>query len=191
MERFKTVMLNLVLLLLLQPALAQVTLKTNAVSVVVAGTSTLHDWEMKATNGSIAANFELDAAGKPTDLLSLNFVVGPTALKSGKEAMDNNAYKAMDTKAYNVIKFAATSGTVTPQGGGYLVKCVGMLQIAGKAVNTEITATCTVAADGSISFNGKKAIKMTTFGVKPPTFMMGSIKTGDDITISFSGVMRK
>lgn len=191
MERFKMVVLNLILVLILQPAIAQVTLKTNAVSVVVAGTSTLHDWEMKAGNGSIAASFEFDAAGKPTDVVSLNFVVGPTALKSGKEAMDNNAYKAMDTKTYNVIKFAATSGTVTPQGNGYLVKCTGLLQIAGKAVNTEITATCTVAADGSISFNGKKAIKMTTFGVKPPTFMMGSIKTGDDITISYSGVMRK
>jgi polyisoprenoid-binding protein YceI len=175
---------------LLQPVFAQ-TFKSNAIAVVVAGTSTLHDWEMKAGNGSIAAHFEIDAAGKLTDLLSLNFVVGPTALKSGKDAMDNNAYKAMDTKTYNVIKFAATSGTITPQGSGYIVKCVGLLQIAGKAINTEVTATCTVGADGSISFNGKKAIKMTTFGVKPPTFMMGSIKTGDDITISFSGLMRK
>lgn len=191
MQRFKLVMLQLVWLSLLQPALAQVTFKTNSVNIEVAGTSTLHDWEMKATNGSIAANFELDASGKPTDLLSLNFVISPTALKSGKEAMDNNAYKALDTKTYNIIKFSAASGTVTPQGSGYLVKCIGILQIAGKAINTEIVATCTVGADESMSFNGKKAIKMTSFGVKPPTFMMGSIKTGDDITISYSGVMRK
>jgi len=190
MERIKTVILNLVLLLLIQPAIAQV-FKSNAVSVVVAGTSTLHDWEMKAGNGSVAVNFELDAAGKPVDVVSLNFVVGPTALKSGKDAMDNNAYKALDTKAYNIIKFSAISGTITAQGANYIVKCVGLMQIAGKTVNTEVVATCTVAADGSISFSGKKAIKMTTWGVKPPTFMMGSIKTGDDLNISFSGTLRK
>lgn len=80
MQRSKTVLLSFLLATLLQPVFAQ-TFKSNAIAVVVAGTSTLHDWEMKAGNGSIAAHFEIDAAGKLTDLLSLNFVVGPTALK--------------------------------------------------------------------------------------------------------------
>jgi hypothetical protein len=32
---------------------------------------------------------------------------------------------------------------------------------------------------------------MTQYGVKPPTFMMGTIKTGDDLNIKFKAVLKK
>jgi hypothetical protein len=32
---------------------------------------------------------------------------------------------------------------------------------------------------------GSKKIKMTDFNVEPPSFMFGSVKTGDEITVTF------
>lgn len=192
MKNYANGIILMIFLLLGTSLFAQVNFRTAATNVIVEGTSTIHDWEMTSNAGAITATFELDAAGKPTDILSLSFTVGPTSLKSGKDAMDDNAYKALNTKSFNLIKFASVNGTVTPAGGAnYTVKCTGIMQISGKSVNTEVVATCTLGADGSLTCNGTKAIKMTDFGVKPPTFMMGTIKTGDDLKIKFKALLKK
>ncbi|MCU0335834.1 MAG: YceI family protein [Chitinophagaceae bacterium] len=172
-------------------AFTQTAYRSVSINIVIAGTSTLHDWEMKSSSGSVQASFATDAAGKPTALAGLTFSMTATSLKSGKESMDNNAYKALSTKTADLIRFSATSGTVTPAGGtNYTVRCNGVMTIAGRAMNTDLTATITVGADGSYSVSGVKAIKMTQYGVKPPTFMMGAIKTGDDLTINFKTLLR-
>lgn len=185
--------INLLFFLLVVSALqAQVNYRSASNNIVVAGTSTLHDWEMKSTVASVAASFEFDAAGHPVELVGINFVMDPTTLKSGKGPMDDNAYKALETKTYKTIKFSAVGGTVKPAGGNkYTITCNGMMQIAAKALSTQLTATCTLNADGSMTCTGTKAIKMTTFGVKPPTFMMGTIKTGDDLTLTFTTTLKK
>lgn len=173
-------------------AFAQTAFRSASLNIVIAGTSTLHDWEMKSSSGAVQATFTTDAAGKPTALGALTFSMTATTLKSGKESMDNNAYKALNTKSSDLIRFTAASGTVTPAGGAnYTVRCTGVMTIAGKAMNTDLTATITVGTDGSYSVSGVKAIKMTQFGVKPPTFMMGAIKTGDDLTINFKTLLRQ
>ena len=38
---------------------------------------------------------------------------------------------------------------------------------------------------GDIIFTGSKDLKMTDFQITPPVVLMGSIKTGDEITIEF------
>jgi hypothetical protein len=35
-----------------------------------------------------------------------------------------------------------------------------------------------------MSFKGSKPIKMSEYNVEPPSFMFGSVKTGNDITIT-------
>jgi hypothetical protein len=39
--------------------------------------------------------------------------------------------------------------------------------------------------NGTLVCKGSKRIKMTDYKVEPPSFMFGTIKTGDEITISF------
>jgi hypothetical protein len=185
--------ITLIFFLLIVSALnAQVNYRSVSNNVVIAGTSTLHDWEMKSAVASVAAAFELDPDGKLVDIVGVNFVMDPTSLKSGKGAMDDNAYKALKTKTYKTIKFASVGGTITPAGPNkYNIKCSGMMQIASKSVNTELTVSCTVNADGTITCTGSKSIKMTAFDVEPPSFMMGTIKTGDDLKITFTSVLKK
>ena len=97
------------------------------------------------------------------------------------------------TNQYKTFQYTASSGTVSPAGTNkYQVKCQGVLTIAGRGVNTELVATCTYnPADGSLVCTGTKALKMTDYGVKPPSFMMGTIKTGDPITVNFSTILKK
>jgi hypothetical protein len=40
-----------------------------------------------------------------------------------------------------------------------------------------------------IQIKGSKKVKMTDFNISPPTAMLGTLKTGDEVTISFTLVM--
>lgn len=141
--------------------------------VNIAGTSTLHKWDMNAST----ATFTGVADGN--NIKDVKFVMAPTALKSNESAMDKNAYKALKTDKYNTITFVAAN--ITPVNGKANIN--GKLTIAGvtKAVNFPATV---VKNGASYTIKATETIKMTDYGVTPPTFMMGAVKTGNDLTIN-------
>lgn len=158
----------------------------NGLNLVVSGTSTLHDWDMKSSQGSFDASFTFNAAGAVTGISALSFTTPATALKSGKDAMDKNAFKALKTDKNPNISFTAASATVSATNAtDFTVKAVGKLNIAGAPVDAEIVATGKINADKSITVTGVKKISMKDFGMTPPSFMMGTIKTGNDVTLKF------
>lgn len=170
------------------PALSQELYHSQFSSVLIAGTSTLHDWEMKSDKGHFEAAFILNADNKLTSIHALNFSVPSESLKSGHTMMDNNTYKALNTKAYNSISFVLSSVNITlVDATTYNLKCLGKLTIAGTTRETDLTVNCKWnAADKSFNCTGAKKIKMTDYNVKPPSVMMGTIKTGDEITITYN-----
>jgi polyisoprenoid-binding protein YceI len=106
--------------------------------------------------------------------------------------MDKNTYKALNTSKNPNITFALISANVTPSGTNtYEFKGTGKLTIAGTTKSTEISGTLKYnPADKSFLCTGTKKFKMTDYGVKPPTVMMGTIKTGDDVAISYNLTIR-
>lgn len=158
----------------------------NGLNLVVSGTSTLHDWDMKSSQGSFDASFTFNATGAVTGITGLSFTTPASALKSGKDAMDKNAYKALKVDKNPNISFTASSATVTAVNAtDFTVKAVGKLTIAGAPLDAEIVATGKVNADKTITVTGAKKISMKEFGMTPPSFMMGTIKTGNDVTLKF------
>ena len=148
-------------------------------SLAVEGTSTLHDWEMKAGNvkGQAVLLFENNKLGS---IKELSVTLPVESLKSEKEAMDKNAYKSLKSSQYKTITFRFIKTTEITANS---VTIEGRLEIAGVAKVVSLTANYT--AGGTPHFKGEKALKMSDFKVEPPTFMFGSIKTGDDIKILF------
>jgi len=158
----------------------------NGLNLVVSGTSTLHNWDMKSSQGSFDATVTFNTAGAVTGISGLSFTTPAIALKSEKDAMDKNAYKALKTdKNPNISFTAATATVITANATDFTVKAVGKLNIAGAPVDAEIVATGKINADKSISIAGSKVISMKEFGMTPPCFMMGTIKTGNEVTLKF------
>ena len=158
----------------------------NNISLVISGTSTLHDWDMKSTNGDFSGHFTLNAAGVITAIPSITFSTNVLELKSGKGAMDKNAYKTLKTEKAPLVNFQSNSNTVTNlNGGNFLVKAIGKLTLAGTTRDAEVVATCKVNTDNSIAVTGTKKVSMKDFAMEPPSFMMGTIKTGNDVTLKF------
>lgn len=175
--------LILTALLLAGTAGAQTNYKQSGESyMTIAGTSTLHNWTMTSLEPQIQAVFETAANGSLTQVKSLTLNVPSQSLKSAHTAMDKNAYSSLKTDKYKTITFTITSATVQKN----VAQCTGNLTICGVTKAITVDATCNVNANGSLHCTGSKAIKMSDYQVEPPTFMFGTVKTGDDITISFN-----
>ena len=171
---------------------AQVRYSGAAAALLVSGTSTLHDWTMKSAEAECTAIFDFDAAGQISGLTKLNFTTPVNSLKSDHKAMDKNAYKALKTDKAPVIIYTLSSVNVSPGTGGTVtVTCTGKLTIAGATRDAQVVAVCKSNADNTISVAGTEKISMKDFSVDPPTFMLGTVKTGNDITLAFNLTLKR
>ena len=82
----------------------------------------------------------------------------------------------------------STSAGITATGGNnYQINAVGKMSIAGVVKQTDLQATGKYnPADKSFTVTGVKKMKMTDYSVDPPKALMGTIKTGDAISISYT-----
>ncbi len=156
-------------------------LSTGPSHISISGTSTMHDWTMKSDKATYDAVIETSPQGDPVQLISLSLSVPAASLKSGKGGMDKNAYSALKTDKYKQITFQLTSGKID----GKTIKCHGNLTIAGTTKQIDIETTYTISPNGSIQCKGSKKLTMTDYNVEPPSFMFGSVTTGNEITVSF------
>lgn len=168
---------------LVAAAFAQTKTVVSSINLKVNGTSTFHDWEMKATNGTCTADLTFSDKGQLTGIPALSYTVAAESLKSDHSGMDANAYKTLKTKKNPNITYKQTSATIGADG---TIKAQGQLTIAGVTKTVDLTGKSTAANGGkTVVIKGTEALKMTDFSMDPPSFMMGAMKTGNDVTITF------
>jgi polyisoprenoid-binding protein YceI len=169
-------------------------LATKDIDMKLSGTSTLHNWVMNAQTftGEAQFIFNSNQADQLKSIKSLSFNLIVTDLKSGEKGLDKNAYKALKTDQYKGILYKLTSATVMPEKDGkYQIKTEGALTIAGVTKNVNMDVYAVINKDGSITCTGSNKLKMTDYQVKPPKFMLGAMKTGDDITLNYTLIYKK
>lgn len=150
-------------------------------SMKVTGTSTLHDWEINVES------FTAQATLKGEALENARFTAQVKSMKSGTSAMDDNTYKALKNDKHPQITFQSTS--VTGTAGQLVIK--GNLTIAGSTKPITMNATLDKANEKSMTVKGKYTFKMSQFGIDPPKAMLGTIRTGDEVTIDYKMVLHK
>jgi len=157
----------------------------------IEGTSNLHGWSCKAT--TLDAAIDLDAAlaqiavVPPKALKRVQVKVPVKSLKCGHDAMDNNLYKALKADESADISYILATFEVVPgdMKDTFTLHTVGALTVAGSENKIEMDVTATRLADGSVMAKGLVPIKMTDFGIKPPTAIFGRLKTGNEVKINF------
>lgn len=154
-------------------------------SLKVSGTSTVHDWEMEAKGMNGVMN--VDLYEDSMDIKNLSLTVKVNSLKSGKSVMDDKTYDALKEEKHPTITYRMTEvSSLSKKGSGqYHLRTEGKLTIAGQTRTLEIPITAFVK-NGSLDLKGSVPIKMTQFGVEPPSFMFGSVSTGDEVTVKFN-----
>ena len=167
----------------LKPVSIQINLHES--KIAIKGTSTLHDWESRAktSRASIVINNYMDA-----EIEQLNLSVDVANIKNvkGHKTMDKLTRKALKWEEFPQITYAFITGNVISNTAKELkIKLVGNLTIAGKTNQISVVTTIDKSAS-SVTLKGEHKLKMTDYGVKPPKALLGTVKTGDEITIEFS-----
>lgn len=163
-------------------------------SMKLSGTSTLHKWAMNTETftGEAQFGFTPDSDTKLNSVNALNFSLEVLSLKSNKKGLDKNAYSALKTDQFKNIVYELTSATVSPEKERkYLIKTIGNLSVAGVTKEVAMDVYCVVNKDATITCSGSDKLNMSDYNVKPPSFMMGAMKTGDAITLEFTLVYKK
>lgn len=168
---------------------AQVIRKTSSFAIKLSGTSNLHDWVMNGKSGSIEANLNMASnVNYLAGIQSLTFTMPVKSLKSTEGSlMDSRAYDALKEEKYHNITFKLLSATpANTQANKTQFQVTGLLTISGVTKQINMTANAVRNADGSIIISGQQKLKMTDFGIKPPSFMFGALRTGDNLTIDYT-----
>jgi polyisoprenoid-binding protein YceI len=169
--------------------IAQAPLVLTTSKITIAGTSNVHDYtattaKASITNvrlgGSVAGDAFWDEVQKPGGLESFDISIPAESLKSSKEGLDKNMYKALKTKEHKDIVFSLKSMSGTPGA----LSATGLLRIAG--VEREVTLPLKTARKGDgLVVSGTVDVLMTDYGIKPPTAMLGMVKADPKIKVTF------
>jgi len=158
----------------------------------IEGTSNLHGWSCKATTLDAAVEFDAAIAAQltvapPKALKKVHVKVPVKSIKCGHGGMDGNLYKALKADespdiSYILATFEAAPGEAKDS---FTLHTVGTLTIAGTENKISMDVVATRLPDGTVKATGTVPIKMTDFGIKPPTAIFGRLKTGDEVKVNF------
>jgi polyisoprenoid-binding protein YceI len=149
------------------------------------GTSTVRSFTCSAKK--VDANVVAEPDASPVELVKTASLVVPVAsLDCGNGTMNGHMRKALKADDNPQITWKLVSYRLD----GAAVVLNGTLTIAGKENPIELRGTGS-ADNGVIRLKGTKQIKMTEFGVKPPSLMLGTMKVGDLVTVSYDFVLNQ
>jgi polyisoprenoid-binding protein YceI len=164
--------------------------------VTIAGTSNVHEYTASTTNVRLVrVQFGESATAKDVrenplkagTIQAFEIAIAANTLKSGKDGLDKNMWKALKADECPDITFKLTRFDVTGKPAG-AAKAFGLLRIAGveREVALDITST---PADGTLRVQGHLDLLMTDYGIKPVVAMMGMLKTDPKVTITFETIL--
>ena len=100
--------------------------------------------------------------------------------------------EALKAKNFPEVQYEMIKATAAPANGeAFIVKTEGKLTIAGVTRDVAMDVTATRGADQRYVLTGTAPIKMTDYGITPPVTMLGALKTGDQVTVSFRWVVNR
>jgi polyisoprenoid-binding protein YceI len=179
-----------------RPFAADIPLALDSAKVTIAGTSNIHEYTASTTKvriiraqlGTSAAGAEFwENALKPGTVDTFEIAVAAGTLTSPKEGLAKNMYKALKVTEFPDMTFRLVRFDLTGKPAG-AAKAIGMLKIAGveREVAMDITTKCT---DTALTVQGRIELLMTDYGIKPPTAMLGMLKTDPKVTVTFETVL--
>lgn len=157
------------------------------------GTSTLHGFT--CTTSTMQAYIDVDPSYQTASLntiahpiVNVQVVIPVKSLKCGGE-LENNMYKTLNAAQFPYVIYKLSSYDViaeTAAAAKFSASTQGNLTIAGKENPIRMTIDAARGTDGIVSATATQAIKMSAFGIKPPTFMLGTLRVGDQLKVKFT-----
>ena len=174
----------------------QTPLAIDSARITISGTSNIHAYTastttVRVTRAQLTCALEgpdmWSNALKPGAVEAFEIAIPATTLTSPRDGLDKNMQEALKVKdhpdiVFRLLRFEPGSGAAGTLRG------IGVLQVAG--VEREVSFDVTTRHEGStLKVQGRVVLLMTDFGIKPPTAMLGMLKTDPKVAITFETVL--
>ena len=161
----------------------------------VAGTSTVRAFQCQA--GAFEAKIASTAADPVTAVLAgekavsnVEVTVPAEKLDCRNGTMNEHMRKAIKAKEFPTIVFRASSYDLTRATDSVGVTLTGSLTLGGVEKPITVKAHAKPGANGTLVVSGTREVRMTEFGLKPPTLMLGTMKVDEKIIVGFDVVLK-
>jgi len=159
------------------------------------GTSTVRAFQCSAK--SFETKVEASAPDAVSAILagtkavqSAELVVPAASLDCRNGTMNEHMLKALKAKDHPTITFRIGSYDVAKAADGIDGTAVGQLTLGGVTKDITVTAHAKQEPGGVIRLTGSQEIRMSEFGLKPPTLMMGTMKVNEKVKVSFDLLLK-
>lgn len=164
-----------------------------AAKLAVEGTSTVRPFKCDARAVKLNARGSGESvAGAIPDLAAGTLEIATADLDCANNTMNDHLRTALVAKEHPTIRFSLTKQEAgAASGDGVSMKLHGKLTLSGQTHPVVVEGVATAAGEGTLRFQGSHRLNMTEWGVKPPRLMLGTLKVGDEVTISYDVVLAK
>ena len=156
----------------------------------IAGTSNVHDFHCKTNKFNayidVDPGYTKDLTKVAHPIVSVSVVIAVKSLSCGNKKMDENMYSTLQADKNQIIRYKLNgydilNGSAT----GFAAKTTGVLTILGKEKVVAMKIDAARLNDGKATAEGEETLLMSEFGIKPPSFMFGTMKVGDEVKVKF------
>jgi hypothetical protein len=176
-------------------AAAQTPLAIDSARITITGTSNIHAYTASTTTVRLSRALIADApdgldvwanALRPGGMETFEIAIPAATLTSPRDGIDKTMHKALQVVEHPDIVFRLLR--LEPRAGTTgAVRAIGVLHIAG--VEREVALdVATGRTDATLTVRGQLQLLMTDYGIKPPTAMLGMLKTDPKVTVAFETV---
>jgi polyisoprenoid-binding protein YceI len=158
------------------------------------GTSTIRSFTCRAVE--VNAVVEVNGANAIPTLLTgekgvkaVQVTVPAERMDCGNGTMNDHMRKALKVAENPTIAFTLTDYDVTKNADGIAGTINGTLDLGGVKKPISLQATGT-SEGGMLHVNGVYELRMTDYGLKPPTLMFGRIKVGETVKVGFDLLLK-
>lgn len=136
------------------------------------------------------ANRALQASTASVESSTLAELVVPVeSFDCGKSRMNRDFYDALKADAHPLIRYELEYADVVSrpedENGFYQLRAVGRIIIAGAERTVTTTLLAQRSDDGRYHVEGSQQLLMSTFGIDPPTALLGLVRAHDRIEVHF------
>ena len=161
----------------------------------VEGGSSVRSWscdatqvETSVTGVAISAAASAKEVSEAAKRAVLTIPVAKLDCRNG--TMNEHMRKALKANANKSIEYRIAKWELTPSGNDEgTVTTSGTLVLAGTEKPISVDFTAKRAGQGTWQLKGSKTFRMTEWGVKPPSLMLGTMKVHDPVTVRFELVL--
>jgi polyisoprenoid-binding protein YceI len=161
----------------------------------VEGTSTMKSFSCKAPEFTITVKAEGTGAvpavlAGQKAVKTVELTVPSAKIDCANSTMNEHMRKAIKVADNATIKFTLSGYDVAANAKGAEGTVRGSLLLGGAEHPVNVTAVATDAGNGALRVVGSYELALSTFDLKAPSLMFGSIKVADKVQVKFDLVLK-